>query len=133
MRLRPAEAGAAVDRRGFGRAIIEGKLMLPVSLPIAIDSSALERFCVRWKIGRLEVFGSALRDDFGPTSDVDLLVTFAPDATWGLFDHVEMQDELAGLLGRRVDLVNLRAIERSHNWIRQKAILDSAVSLYVAG
>lgn len=72
------------------------------------------------------MFGSALREDFRPESDLDLLVRFAPDADWSLMDHVAMEEELSGVVGRKVDLVSERAIERSSNWIRRKAILDSA-------
>ena len=94
-----------------------------------IPDDALAAFCARWKVAELALFGSALRDDFGPESDVDLLVTFAPDARWSLFDHVRMQDELEVLFGREVDLLTRRAVEESHNWIRRKAILSSAVPL----
>jgi predicted nucleotidyltransferase len=75
---------------------------------------------------RLRVFGSALRDNFRPDCDLDLLVSFAPDADWSLMDHVAMEEELTGIVGRKVDLVSQRAIERSSNWIRRKAILESA-------
>ncbi len=80
----------------------------------------------------LAVFGSALREDFDANSDVDLLVTFAPDADWSLLDHVKMQHELADLLGRSVDLVSRRAIESSHNPIRKREILGSARTVYAA-
>ena len=80
----------------------------------------------------LAVFGSALRDDFGPESDVDLLVTFEPNANWGLLEQTTMESELGALLGRKVDLVSRRAIERSQNWIRRQAILDSAEAVPVA-
>ncbi len=73
-----------------------------------------------------------LRSDFGPASDVDVLVRFALDADWSLLDHITMEEDLAALLGRRVDIVSRRAIERSHNWIRRKAILESAQPYYVA-
>jgi predicted nucleotidyltransferase len=61
-----------------------------------------------------------------PDSDLDLLVSFAPDADWSLMDRVAMEEELAGIMGRKVDLVSRRAVERSSNWIRRKAILESA-------
>ena len=89
-------------------------------------------FCRRWKVRELAVFGSALREDFRADSDVDLLVTFEPDANWGLLEQVTMENELAVLLRRRVDLVSRRAIERSTNWIRRQAILDSAEVVHVA-
>ncbi|MBZ5579303.1 MAG: nucleotidyltransferase family protein [Acidobacteriia bacterium] len=93
---------------------------------ITIPRERLHEFCRRWKITELRVFGSALREDFRPDSDVDLLVDFAPDANWTLLNHVAMEEELSGMLGRKVDLVSRRAIERSSNWIRRKAILETA-------
>ena len=103
-----------------------------MSVRIAIDRERIADFCRRWKIVELALFGSALRDDFRPDSDVDLLVSFASDAEWSLFDHVAMEDELTAMIGRKVDLVSRRAIERSENWIRRKAILGSAEPVYVA-
>ncbi len=99
---------------------------------IELDREKIADFCRRWKITELALFGSVLRDDFRPDSDVDVLVTYAPDAEWSLFDAIEMQDELAELLGREVDLVGRRGIERSSNWIRREAILSSAEPYYVA-
>ena len=93
---------------------------------IPIPTERLAVFCSRWKIAELRVFGSALRDDFRPDSDLDLLVRFAPDADWSLLDHVAMEDELTRIVGRNVDLVSQRAIERSSNWIRREAILGTA-------
>lgn len=101
-------------------------------LDLAPYRDALADFARRWKVTELAVFGSALRDDFGPDSDVDLLVAFEPDTAWSLFDRVTMRDELADLLGRPVDLVERRAIERSANPLRRRAILNSARSVYEA-
>jgi|SRR2546423_15641143 len=103
-----------------------------MSTRIPIDRDTIADFCRRWKISELALFGSVLRDDFRPDSDVDVLVTFAPEADWSLFDHVDMQEELSGILGRKVDLVSRRAIERSANWIRRRAILSTAEPYYVA-
>ena len=86
----------------------------------------IAKFCQRWKIQELALFGSALRDDFGPDSDLDTLVTFAEGAEWGLLDHVEMQYELQILLHRGVDLISKRAIERSQNWLRRGDIKHRA-------
>lgn len=97
---------------------------------IAVPEEQLAEFCRKWKIAELRVFGSALRADFRPDSDLDLLVTFAPDAEWSLLDHVAMEEELAKTVGRRVDLVSQRAIERSSNWIRRRAILDTAETYF---
>ena len=93
---------------------------------IPVPTERLSEFCRRWKIAELRVFGSALREDFRPDSDLDLLVRFGPDSDWSLMDHVAMEEELSGIVGRKVDLVSERAIERSSNWIRRKAILASA-------
>ena len=104
----------------------------PTSNRIPISHEQLAEFCRRWKVAELALFGSTLRSDFTPLSDVDLLVTFEPEADWSLLDHVAMEDELSAMLGRKVDLVSRRAIERSANWIRRKAILETAEPLYVA-
>ena len=93
---------------------------------IQVDSEQVADFCRRWKIAEMSLFGSVLREDFGPQSDVDVLVRFAEGADWSLLDHVAMQEELAGILGRKVDLVSLRGLERSRNWIRRRAILRGA-------
>ncbi len=99
---------------------------------INIAKEKIADFCQRWKIVELALFGSVLRDDFRPDSDVDVLVTFAPDAEWGLFDHVRMEEELSSIFGRKVDMVSRSAIERSDNWIRREAILETAEPYYVA-
>ena len=99
---------------------------------MALPREAIAAFCRRWKITELAVFGSVLRDDFGPDSDIDFLVTFAPDARWSLLDRARMQRELEEMLGRKVDLVGRRAIEQSENWIRRREILGSARPYYVA-
>ena len=104
-----------------------------MSVKISIDREKIGEFCRRWEITELALFGSVLRDDFRPDSDVDVLVTFAPNAHWSLFDLVEMQDDLKALFGRGVDLVSRRGIEASRNYIRRKAILSSAEVIHVAG
>jgi len=90
------------------------------------SQAELKQFCRRWAISELALFGSILREDFGPDSDIDILVTFAPEAEWGLLDHIQMETELAELLGRQVDLLSRRAVERSHNPFRRREILESA-------
>jgi uncharacterized protein len=106
--------------------------MADVRTRIALDEAALAAFCDRWRVRRLELFGSVIRDDFRPDSDIDILVTFLPDADWGLLDHAAIEEELSALIGRRVDLVSRRAIERSANAIRRASILESAVPLFTA-
>ncbi len=102
-------------------------------LKVDISQQQLADFCRRWRIRELAVFGSALREDFGPESDLDILVTFSPEAKWGLLDHVLMEQELATLLGRKVDLLSRRAVERSANWILRREILGSAEVIYGEG
>jgi predicted nucleotidyltransferase len=92
----------------------------------------VEEFCRRWRVTELALFGSMLRDDFTDQSDVDLLISFAPEATWSLLDLIRMEDELAAILDRPVDLVTRKSIERSRNWIRQREILGKALTLYAA-
>jgi len=99
---------------------------------IELDIEKIKDFCRRWKIEEFAFFGSVLREDFKPESDVDVLVTFASDARWGLFDYALMEDELAEILGREVDVVDRTAVERSENYIRRKHILSNAESVYVA-
>ncbi len=99
---------------------------------IDIPRDRIEAFCRRWKIVEFSLFGSVLRDDYGPDSDVDVLVSFAPEARWTLFDLVHMEDELAQIFRRNVDLVLKSGIERSENWIRKRAILESAQVVYAA-
>ena len=106
--------------------------MHPRLARLAINQASLADFCHLWRIERLDVFGSLLRDDFGPDSDVDVLIQFAAGATWSLFDHQRMAEELSRLLRARVDLVSRRAVERSPNWIRRRSILEGAEPLYVA-
>ena len=101
--------------------------------PAEVPPAALAAFCRRWKVREVAVFGSALRDDFGPDSDVDLLVSFEKDAGWTLLDFVDMEDELAAIFGRKVDLVEREAVEESRNYLRRRSILGSARALYVAG
>ena len=98
---------------------------------IEIPKEKIADFCRKWKIVELSLFGSVLRDNFRPDSDVDILVTFSPDAEWSLLDHMAMEEELSAIFGRKVDLVNRRAIERSENYIRRKAILETAQPYYV--
>ncbi|KFI35767.1 hypothetical protein HY02_00650 [Peptococcaceae bacterium SCADC1_2_3] len=100
---------------------------------IAIDQERLAAFCRRHHIRCMAFFGSVLRNDFRPDSDVDVLVEFLPEAKLGLFDLVRMQEELKDILGREVDLVEKTAIEQSRNYLRRKAILSSAEMIYAEG
>ena len=104
-----------------------------MSPKLDIDRGKIADFCRRWKILELDLFGSAARGDLRAESDVDFLVTFDPSARWSLWDHATMEDDLAAIVGRAVDLVSRRAIEGSGNWIRRQAILGTAEPFYVVG
>jgi predicted nucleotidyltransferase len=103
-----------------------------MKLQIRFPRDQVEDFCHRWKVTELSAFGSVLRDDFKPGSDVDVLVTFAADTHWTLFDMARMRDELSRILARDVDLVSRRGVEASRNPIRREAILTSAQVIYAA-
>jgi uncharacterized protein len=99
---------------------------------IPIDRAQIEAFCHKWKIVELSFFGSVLRDDFGPDSDVDVLVTFAPSPGWTLFDWVSMAEELEAILGRKVDLMTRRSLESSENYLLRRAVLQNVQQVYAA-
>ena len=101
-----------------------------MSARIALPSDGLAAFCERWRVTELALFGSVLRGDFGPDSDVDVLVSFEPRVPHTLLDIVRMQEELSGMFGRNVDLIERAAVEQSRNYIRRKAILQSAETIY---
>src|SRR4030042_2499435 len=93
---------------------------MKVNGALDLSDEALEAFCRKWKIREFALFGSVLRDDFGPDSDVDVLVWFQPEAEWDLFDVVDMQNELATIFGRKVDLLDREAVEQSRNPSRRR-------------
>ena len=99
-------------------------------MQIPIDRETIAAFCRRWDVAELAVFGSVLRDDFNADSDVDVLISFLPNATPTLFDRVRMQRELEAILEREVDLVSRRGIEDSRNPYRKREILNSAEVIY---
>ncbi len=99
---------------------------------VSIPKDRLTAFCRTHGIRRFAIFGSALRDDFGPDSDIDVLVEFDPDRTPGLLGFVSLEAELSDLFDRDVDLVTHAAVEGSRNYIRRKAILESAEVIYAA-
>jgi len=107
-------------------------LLIMKSRSLDLPTDKIAAFCRTWKVSEFSVFGSALRGDFRRDSDIDVLIAFLPDAEWSLLDHAQMQQELETILGRAVDLVSRRGVERSHNPIRRQAILSSAESVYVA-
>ena len=100
-------------------------------LKINVPREKIEAFCKKNHIRKLAFFGSVLRDDFGPKSDIDVLVEFEKGKTPGLA-FFGMHEELAEIFKRDVDLLTFKGVETSRNPIRRKAILDSAQVYYVA-
>jgi predicted nucleotidyltransferase len=90
---------------------------------LEIPTDRIAAFCRKWRITEFSLFGSVLRDDFRPDSDVDVLVAFEPDARWSLFDLVRMEGDLERIVQRKVDLVDRKAVEQGRNWIRRNHIL----------
>ena len=97
---------------------------------IEVDRSLIAAFCRKWKINEFSLFGSVLRDDFGPHSDVDVLIGFEAGTEWSLLDLVDMREELQGLFHRSVDLLTRRGVESSKNWLRRRAILSHTELIY---
>jgi len=96
----------------------------------SLPMKEIARFCQRWQILELSLFGSVLREDFNPDSDVDMLVTFSDNSEWGLFDHVQMQQELQALLERKVDLISRRALAHTQNQLLREEILKTAKVIF---
>ncbi len=97
--------------------------------PLEIPDEVIESFCRKWKIEELALFGSVLRGDFRPDSDIDVLATFAPDAKWSVFDHARMREELSTLLGREADVVETTGLR---NPFRRREILATRKVIYAA-
>jgi len=92
---------------------------------VSIPYGEVMRFCRRWQIIRLALFGSVLREDFRPDSDIDMLATFAPESLHTLLDLVQMESDLSHIFGRRVDLGEREAVESDTNLMRRQSILSS--------
>jgi predicted nucleotidyltransferase len=100
-----------------------------VSLQIVVPEKKIRAFCRRWKVTEFALFGSILREDFRPESDVDVLVSFAAEARWSLWDVADMQQELEGIFGRPVDLVENGTLR---NPFRRQAIMSTKEIVYAA-
>ncbi len=100
-----------------------------MSARIDIPKDEIAAFCRRNHIRRMALFGSVLRDEFTPESDVDVLVDFEPGQTPGLA-FITMQDELSEILGRQVDMHTFKGVESSRNWLLREEILNSAEVQY---
>lgn len=100
------------------------------SLKLTVSADKIEAFCRRWQIQEFSLFGSVLNERFRQDSDVDVLVSFAPQITYSFLQLTEMQDELEAIFGRPVDLIDKRAVQESPNYIRRREILGSAQVIY---
>ena len=98
-------------------------------IEIALPKQKIERFCHKWEVTEMALFGSVLSDDFRPESDIDVLVSFKDNAGWGLFDFVDMIDELKIIFGRKVDLIEKDSLR---NPFRRQTILGSNEVIYAA-
>jgi hypothetical protein len=99
---------------------------------VEIPEKSMAEFCRRRHIRRLDLFGSVLREDFRPDSDIDVLVEFEAGSEPGLLQFSAIERELEAILGRKVDLVEREAVEQSENYIRRRHILRSLKPVYVA-
>ncbi|HEY0781018.1 MAG TPA: nucleotidyltransferase domain-containing protein [Thermoanaerobaculia bacterium] len=100
-----------------------------MSVNVLVDRAAITDFCCRWRVTELSLFGSVLRADFRPDSDLDVLVTFAADAPWSLLDLVTMQEDLRRLFGREVHLVERAGLR---NPFRRQQILSHREVIFAA-
>jgi len=100
-----------------------------MSLHIQLDQKRVAEFCRKWKVKELAVFGSVLREDFGPDSDVDVVVTFEPDAPWSLLEWGDMMEQLKAIFRREIHLIEEAGLR---NPFRRHAILSSKEVIYAA-
>jgi predicted nucleotidyltransferase len=96
---------------------------------LQLDTEAIADFCRKWRVREMSLFGSALREDFGPASDLDFLVSFEPGVSLDIDQLLEMKEELEGRFGRPVDLVEKEALRNP--W-RKHEILTTRRVLYAA-
>ncbi len=101
-----------------------------MSAQIAVPYDEIATFCLRHRVRKLSLFGSVLRDDFRKDSDVDVLVDFETEAYYTFADLMQMEAELEAILGRKVDLGEEQSVANDPNYIRRKAILNSAQVIY---
>ncbi len=97
---------------------------------IMMQTDKVAAFSQKWGICEFALFGSMTRGDFTDESDIDVLVQFREDVRPTLFDMVNMTDELETIFGRKVDLLTRKSVEKSRNYIRRKAILNSTQVIY---
>jgi predicted nucleotidyltransferase len=100
---------------------------------IDLNSEAIRDFCCRHRIKELSVFGSILREDFRPDSDVDFLYKLEEGVQISLFDWMDMETELEDILGRKAELVSRRSVEESENAYRKDHVLQTVEPIHIEG
>lgn len=131
----PRAAAGSRDPQGTCEFELPGRIIRERKRPqlgarIDIPKDEIAAFCRRNRILRMAFFGSVLRDDFSPESDVDLLVEFEPDARIGYIGLAGLEIELGEVLGRRADLHTLDGVQSSRNWLLRDEILGSTEAVY---
>jgi uncharacterized protein len=101
-----------------------------MTIAIELPNPQIAEFCQKWQVIEFALFGSVLRDDFHPDSDIDIMVQFHPDAHPRFRTLDQMESELKTLLNRNVDLITRQGIESSRNYLRRREILSSAQVIY---
>lgn len=100
---------------------------------IKFPPNTITEFCQRWQVTEFALFGSVLRADFRPDSDIDVMVQFHPDAHPKFSTLDQMETELKAIFHREVDLITRQGIESSRNYLRRQEILSSAQVIYATG
>ncbi len=102
-------------------------------LSVHLPMEKIAQFCDRWQVTEFALFGSVLREDFRPDSDIDVMVEFHPEAhpTFSTLD--QMEAELKTIFDRDVDLITRQGIATSRNYLRRNQILSSAQVIYATG
>jgi len=93
----------------------------------------ITEFCHKWQVTEFALFGSVLREDFRPNSDIDVMVQFHPNAHPTFLTLEQMETELKTIFHRDVDLITRQGIENSRNYLRRHEILSSAQVIYATG
>ena len=103
------------------------------SVEIELPKEKIAAFCQRWQVTEFALFGSVLRDDFRPDSDIDVMVQFHPEAHPTFSSLDQMEAELKTMFHRNIDLITRQGIETSRNYLRRQEILSSAQVIYATG
>jgi predicted nucleotidyltransferase len=103
------------------------------SVAIDLPTEKIADFCQRWQVMEFALFGSVLRDDFRPDSDIDIMVQFHPEAHPTFSSLDQMEAELKTMFHRDIDLITRQGIETSRNYLRRHEILSSAQVIYATG